>query len=217
MGKEYKTVLLDLDGTIIDSGAGITRSVQYALKALGIETEDLKQLYPFIGPPLHDSFREFSCLNEQQTAYAVSKYRERYEREGIHEYRLYEGMRETLQQWHSRQVEVMLCTSKPEKFARMIMEETGLTSYFTFIGGATLDGKRVTKHEVIEYVLESCRITDRSRVVMVGDRKYDIAGARQSGLDAAGVLYGYGSREELVAAGADYIVKNVADLRKLIG
>lgn len=216
MDKKYKNVLLDLDGTVIDSGEGVTKSVQYALKALGIEVEDLSKLYPFIGPPLQESFPAFYHLNEEQTAFAIHKYRERYEEKGMYENILYEGMGELLEEWNRMGKQVILCTSKPEVFAAKILDYFHLTDYFTFIGGASLDGKRNTKSEVIAYCLKTCRINDKTGTIMVGDRKYDIKGAKQWGLDSVGVLYGYGNRTEFVEAGANYIVEDVRTLGKLI-
>lgn len=216
MEKNYRHLLLDLDGTVIDSGEGITRSVQYALISLGIEVKDRRELYPFIGPPLKDSFRQFYRLDEVQTEQAVRKYRERYEVEGWRENVVYAGIKNLLAEWRGKGKNVMLCTSKPEKFARKILKEYRLEDYFTFIGGATLDGMRNTKAEVMEYVLNSCPGTDKKDTVMIGDRKYDVIGAKEVGVDAVGVLYGYGNRQELLEAGADYLAENVEKLRKLI-
>lgn len=216
MNGRYENILLDLDGTVIDSGEGITKCVQYALKALGIEVTELSELYPFIGPPLQESFRSFYHLSERQIEFAVNKYRERYEEKGIYENVLYEGIPELLEKWNRKGKRVILCTSKPEIFAVRILEDYQLRDDFAFIGGATLDGKRNTKSEVIAYSLQKCRIEDKAGTIMVGDRKYDIEGAKQLGLDSAGVLYGYGDRAEFLKAGADYIVENVFELGELI-
>ena len=214
--KKYQNILLDLDGTIIDSGEGITKSVQYALAALGIEITDLRTLYPFIGPPLNESFREFMHLNEEQIEQAILKYRERYQTLGIYENKVYVGIRELLSDWRQSGKKVILCTSKPEIFAGKILEYFHLADYFTFIGGATLDGERNSKAEVIHHIFASCSVLDKAETVMIGDRKYDVMGAKQMGVDAIGVLYGYGNATELQQAGADYIVKDVQELRELI-
>lgn len=214
--KKYQNILLDLDGTIIDSGEGITKSVQYALAALGIEITDLRTLYPFIGPPLNESFREFMHLNEEQIEQAILKYRERYQTLGIYENKVYIGIRELLSDWRQLGKKVILCTSKPEIFAGKILEYFHLADYFTFIGGATLDGERNSKAEVIHHIFASCPVLDKAETVMIGDRKYDVMGAKQMGVDAIGVLYGYGNATELQQAGADYIVKDVQELRELI-
>lgn len=213
--KDYVYILLDLDGTIINSAEGITKCAQYALAHLGIREEDLKKLYGFIGPPLKDSFRYYYRLTEEECEKAIVKYRERYSLKGIHEHKIYEGIPDLLAHWKQQGKQIMLCTSKPEKFAREILEELNLLSYFTFVGGATFDGQRNRKAEVIEYVLEKNGITDRSRVVMVGDRKYDVEGALETGIDSVGVTYGFGSREELETAGATYIATGMEELKQL--
>lgn len=214
MVKSYSNILLDLDGTIIDSEEGITRSVEYALSYWGIKVKDRKSLRCFIGPPLKDSFMHFCHFTEQQAQKAIEKYRERYGEKGIKENAVYPGIPEILTYWQKMGKKVMLCTSKPELFAREILDQLQLVSYFNFVGGATFDGSRNEKADVIAYVLETCAIKC-DEAVMVGDRKYDIIGAQKNGVRSAGVLYGYGNLQELMEAGADYILENPEDLKKL--
>lgn len=214
--ENYNYILLDLDGTVIDSAEGITRSVQYALAHFGIDVKDLSTLHCFIGPPLKESFMEFYHFDGKQAEEATEKYRERYAIKGLYENKVYDGIETTIQQWSEVGKKVMLCTSKPEEFAKKILEGLNLLKYFDFVGGATFDGTRNQKVEVIEYVLAENNIVDRSQVVMVGDRKYDIVGAKQAGLDSVGVLYGFGDREEFQAAGADYIVETPRKLADLL-
>lgn len=212
MENHYPYILMDLDGTVTDPMTGITRCVQYALKHWGIEENELQKLCGFIGPPLSDAFQEFYGFTKEQAEEAILKYRERFVRIGMYENKVYPGMAKMLSKLKDEGKKVMLATSKPEGFARKILEHFRLAPYFDYIGGATLDGSRSHKKEVIAYVLETCRINDRAGVVMVGDRKYDIEGARQLGLDTIGVTYGYGSRKELEEAGADRIVDSVEEL-----
>lgn len=214
MDKKY--ILLDLDGTVIDSREGITESVRYALRQLGIEVKDLRDLYCFIGPPLRDSFCEFYHLSAQEAERAIQEYRKRYSTKGISENKVYEGIPALLKMWQSAGKQLFLCTSKPEPFAVQILKELGLETYFTFVGGATFDGLRQEKADVVRYVLQKNAIFDREEVVMVGDRKYDVEGAKQNGIDSVGVLYGFGDREELERAGADVIAETVADLGKIL-
>lgn len=216
MNKPYRYVLMDLDGTITDPMPGITRCVEYALNHFGIRVDSLEDLCCFIGPPLLDSFREYYGFSEEQAQEAILKYRERFATTGMYENVVYPGMEELLQKFHAAGKEVLVATSKPEMFARRILEHFRLADYFTFIGGATLDGTRSHKEEVIRYVLESCRISRPTGVVMVGDRKYDIEGAKVVGLESIGVLYGYGSREELEKAGATGIVGSVEELGNIL-
>lgn len=214
--KQYKYLLLDLDGTITDSETGITRCVEYALNHFGIQVDDLRELSPFIGPPLLDSFKDFYNFTDEQAAIAVEKYRERYEKKGILENKLYPGIGEFLAEARQKDKIVILATSKPEIFAKRILDYFELSNYFSFVAGSGLDGSLHTKTDVIDYILQSNKITDLSSVVMIGDRKHDIIGAKNVGIDSVGVLYGFGDYKELSEAGADYIVEDIPALRKLL-
>lgn len=216
MKKDYQYLLLDLDGTITDPMIGITRSVQYALSFFGIKIINLEELCPFIGPPLIDSFKEFYHFTDEQAQIALKKYREYFADKGIFENNVYDGIEDFLQSQINQGKELMIATSKPEPFAKQILEHFKLDHYFSFIGGATLDGTRSTKTDVIKYVLESNQITDLSSVIMIGDRKHDIIGARNNGIASIGVLYGYGNKAELENAGADYIVADINELTRLL-
>lgn len=211
-GKEYQHILFDLDGTITNPMEGITKSVEYALASFGIEVKDRRTLCPFIGPPLKKSFSEFYNFTEEQAEAAIVKYREYFSTKGIFENVMYEGIDEFLYTLTQKGKKLHLATSKPEPFARQILEHFKLHSYFSFIGGSTFDGSRSEKAEVIKYVLEGASITNLSNVIMVGDRKYDIIGAKMNGIEAIGVLYGYGDERELKEAGADFIVANLPEL-----
>lgn len=214
--KQYKYLLLDLDGTITDSETGITRCVEYALNHFGIQVDDLRELSPFIGPPLLDSFKDFYNFTDEQAAIAVEKYRERYEKKGILENKLYPGIGEFLTEARLKDKIVILATSKPEIFAKRILDYFELSNYFSFVAGSGLDGSLHTKTDVIDYILQSNKIIDLSSVVMIGDRKHDIIGAKNVGIDSIGVLYGFGDYKELSEAGADNIVEDIPALRKLL-
>ena len=201
----YQTVLLDLDGTITDSGPGIMGGVRYALEKHGMAVPGEAQLRTFIGPPLKEQFRDFCGITDDEAGEMVSSYREYYGERGIFENRVYDGVPGLLKRLKDAGMAVAMATSKPEKYAVQIAEHFGITEYFDFIGGALMDGRRTEKQEVIEYVLTSCGVEDRSTVIMVGGRRYDIEGAKRAGLHSLGVLYGYGSLEELEKAGPDYI------------
>lgn len=210
--KDYRYFLFDLDGTVTDPGVGITNSVMYALSKFGIEEGDRRKLYRFIGPPLADSFRDFYGFTTEEAQAGVGFYREYYSEKGMLENVLYPGMEELLARMKADGKILIMATSKPEFFARQIVEYFHLEKYFDFIAGATMDQSRVKKGDVIAYALEQCGITDRETALMIGDRKHDIEGARENGLDSMGVLYGYGSREELEEAGAVYIVETVEEI-----
>ena len=216
MENKYSYVLFDLDGTVTDPEEGITKSVQYALQHFSIEVQERRELYKFIGPPLKDSFMEFYGFTEQQAGEALLKYRERFEVTGWRENVVYDGMEKLLRHLRRRGKRIMLATSKPEVFAEQILVYFGLRDYVDFVGGASLDGRRNYKADVIRYVLDANGISSREKVVMVGDRKFDILGAKEFGLETVGVLYGYGDREELTTAGADHLVGSVAELEALL-
>lgn len=216
MENKYSYVLFDLDGTVTDPEEGITKSVQYALQHFSIEVQERRELYKFIGPPLKDSFMEFYGFTEQQAGEALLKYRERFEVTGWRENVVYDGMEKLLRHLRNRGKRIMLATSKPEVFAEQILVYFGLRDYFDFVGGASLDGRRNYKADVIRYVLDANGISSREKAVMVGDRKFDILGAKEFGLETVGVLYGYGDREELTTAGADHLVESVAELEALL-
>jgi phosphoglycolate phosphatase len=211
-----KYILMDLDGTITDPKIGITKSVQYALKAFDITVEDLELLCRFIGPPLKNSFMEFYGLDEAQTEEAVVKYREYYADKGIYENEVYSGMEELLSRLKRAGKILIVATSKPEVFARRILEHFGLIGYFEDVCGATLDFSRSAKEDVIRYALEKNGLTDYSDIVMVGDRRHDIEGAKAVGLASLGVLFGYGSREELEEAGAGGIAETVEEVYDIV-
>lgn len=210
--KNYNVVLFDLDGTLTDPGEGITNSVAYALKKYGITVNDKTELYKFIGPPLHESFEKYYGFSKEESLKAVECYREYYRDKGIFENVVYDGIENLLKKLYDSGKKVVLATSKPEIFAKKILRHFGLSEFFFFEAGANLDGSRTNKADVIEYALANADITDKSAVVMIGDREHDIIGANKNGIDSIGVLFGYGSREELEKAGATYIAQTVEDV-----
>ena len=213
MKKDY--LLFDLDGTLTDPKEGITKSVRHALHAFGIEAENLDDLCCFIGPPLKDSFMEYCGFTESDAQKAVEIFREYFSSQGIFENKVYEGTRESLEALVKSGKKLYVASSKPEVFVRMILKHFELDSYFEFMGGADFEEIRVKKADVIRYVLDTCGIRDISKTVMIGDRKHDILGAKEFGMESVGVLYGYGSREELTKAGADFLVESIFGLQNL--
>lgn len=213
----YKYAFFDLDGTITNPGVGITSSVAYALNKYGIDVPDKTTLYPFIGPPLIDSFMKFYGFSKEKSREAVDFYREYYSVTGIFENEIYDGIEEMLSTLKNRGVYICLVTSKPEEFAVKIIEHYGFSQYFDMICGAAMDESRTRKSEVIEYAMDNiekaCNIKlSKSDIIMIGDREHDIIGANEVGLDSLGVLYGYGNLEELTAAGATHIVEKPIDI-----
>jgi phosphoglycolate phosphatase len=212
---KYKYYLFDLDGTLTDSGIGITNSVMYALEKFGIHVSDRKELYPFIGPPLTDSFRKYFSFTEQQALQAVEYYREYFRAGGIFENAVYEGIPEMLGELKGRNAIIALATSKPYEFTVQILDHFDLHKYFDHVGAATMDGHISKKADVIRHLLDTLEVTDKSSVLMIGDRDQDIEGAKTNDLHSAGVLWGYGSNEELMNAGADYIASEPSDILSL--
>ncbi len=214
-----KYLLFDLDGTLTDPKVGICTCVQYALSSLGIEEPDLDKLEPFIGPPLKDSFMKYYNLTPEQADEAVAKYRERFQDTGIFENRIYPGISEMLQRFMSKGMFLAVASSKPTVFVDKILEHFNIKRFFKVIVGSELDGTRVNKDEVVEEALKQLfgdQPVDKSQVYMIGDRSYDVEGARKAGVESVGVTYGYGSMEELKEAKADYIVRSVEELQKFL-
>lgn len=211
---KQKHILFDLDGTLTDPMMGITKSVRYALNYYGIEVKDLNDLLPFIGPPLRDSFKEYYGFDEAKANEAVEKYREYYKTDGIFDNKVYQGMVECLQTLKDNGKKLYVATSKPEFFAKQIIDHFSLSEYFEYIGGSEFNS-REKKAEVIEYVLKTNQI-DNNDVIMVGDRKHDIIGAHENKIPCVGVLYGYGTEDELKQYQADYLVASVEELTELL-
>ena len=211
----FKYILFDLDGTLTDPALGITNSVRYALKKFGIEA-DRKELYKFIGPPLIDSFMEFYGFDYEKAVKALEYYREYFSDKGIFENSIFAGVKEMLKSLKKSGKKIILATSKPEKYAVRILEHFNIKEYFDFVAGATMDEKRNQKDQVIEYALKECGIKNTDEAVMVGDRKYDILGAHQFNIKAVGVLFGYGSKEELLNAKADFLPEDIEELSKIL-
>lgn len=215
----YKYILFDLDGTLTDSSPGITNSVAYALDKFGIAEYDRNDLRKFIGPPLVNSFMEFYGFDEDKALLGVEYYREYFRDRGIFENSVYEGVIPVLNMLKDDGKILVLATSKPEEFALQILEHFGLAEYFDYVVGASMDGSLCKKSEIIRVAFERAGI-DKDKLaetVMVGDRKHDIEGAAINGIDSIGVLYGFGSLEELTDAGATYIADSPVAILGIVG
>ena len=213
---QFRYLLFDLDGTLTDPKPGITGCVAYALDFFGIHVENLDTLTCFIGPPLVDSFMEYYGFSKEQAQTACEKYRERFSSVGLYENHVYNGIIPLLKELKEAGYTLILATSKPHIYAKQILEYFHMESYFSFIAGSELDGTRNQKGSVIAYALKMCNITEHSKVLMIGDRKHDILGAKENQIASLGVLYGYGDLAKHQAAKADYIVKNIQELRDFL-
>lgn len=207
----YQAVLFDLDGTLTDSGLGITNAVAYALTKLGIQPPPREELNRFVGPPLHDSFRIFYGMTEEESVEAVRLFREYYNLQGVYENVVYDGIPQMLRALSEAGFLLAIATSKPEHMAKKVMAHFGLDRWITCIAGASLDTSRNKKDQVIAYALNEFGI-DPATAVMVGDREHDAIGACAFGIPTVGVAWGYGSREELQSAGCIAVVDAPEDL-----
>ncbi len=211
----YKYLLFDLDGTLTDSGEGIMNSIAYALSKFGINDPDREVLLKFIGPPLVVSFAKYYNLNEEECEKALAYYRKYFAVKGMYENRVYDGIREVLEEIRKTDRVLILATSKPEFFTEKILEYFDLKKYFDFVAGATLDGTRSHKVDVVRYALEISN-SEKNQTLMIGDRNEDIRGAGLNGIDGLGVAYGYGTENELIEAGAKYIAHSPDEILKYI-
>jgi len=212
---KYTHAFFDLDGTLTDSAPGIINSVAYALRKLGIQVPPKDQLTCFIGPPLSWSFSTYFGLNEAEAQRAVDTYREYYRAGGMLENSVYDGIPALLSRLKNDGIVCVVATSKPHIFANRILEHFSLNGYFSLVSGPELDGTRGEKDKVIAYALDRLGLHDTSKVLMIGDREHDVLGAKKISMDCAGVLWGFGSEDELVRAGATYLCHTPSDVAEL--
>ena len=208
-----RTVLFDLDGTLTDPKIGITRSIQYALEKLGADVPPIDELTWCIGPPLLENFERL--LDPERAPSAVTLYRERFADVGLFENVPYPEIHDVLEALQNQDVRLFVASSKPEVFVRQILEHFKLIDFFEGVFGSELDGTRSNKSDLIRHVLSESSI-DSNQATMVGDRKHDMIGAADNGVATIGVLYGYGSREELMEAGAGRLAKTTSEMLSLL-
>ena len=208
----YDAVLFDLDGTLTASAPGITGSVRHTLEAMGAQPLPDEVLSRFVGPPLFDSFQEYSGMTPAQAEVAVSVYRDHYPENGLFNATVFQGIPNLLRALRDDGVYLAIATAKPLHMAVQVLEHFGLARFFDNVVGATLARKDASKESLLRDALPK----KYARAAMVGDRRFDIEAAKAVGIDAIGVAYGYGSRDELSAAGADAIAGAVPDLHGLL-
>lgn len=210
----FKYLFFDLDGTLTDSEEGITKSLCYALKFFGIDNPDDKMLRKFIGPSLSYSFKNYCGFDEEKARQATLKYRERFESIGLYENKLYNGIEDMLAKLKSIGKNIVLATSKPYPYAIKILDYFDITKYFTLISGAEFEGSKLEKEDIIERAIVKLGFVGNRKdaIAMIGDRRYDIHGAKVTGVTSIGVKYGFSEENELEEEGADYIFNKVQDL-----
>ncbi len=203
-------IFFDLDGTLTDAKEGIIACFRFALSGLGIDIDPETKLETFIGPPMRDVFREL-CETESQIEKAVVLYRERFSTLGMFENKVYDGIPECLDRLVEKSDSIHVVTSKPTVYSERIIEHFHLKQYFEVVYGSDLDGARSDKTELLGYVLKKEEIHPEDSV-MIGDRKFDIVGAKNHGIRSIGVLWGYGTASELKRAGADALTKHPIEI-----
>ena len=199
MKKDF--LFFDLDGTLTDSAPGIFNSARYSLSHFGMTISD-ENLKKFVGPPLMESYQKLCGMDEETAKEAVFHYREHFKVKGMFENSVYDGVREMLDQLRKAGKTLAVATSKPEPYAKQILDHFGLTEYFVYIAGATFDHDKMTKADVLRNAVKGTGAQDLERCLMIGDRKHDVEGGNTVGMETLGVLYGYGSLEELTREGA---------------
>lgn len=215
--KRYDQVIFDFDGTVVDTGEGILKSLQFAFRDQGDPVPDLSDLKKFIGPPVYYSFTHFYGVPETRVDDYIKSYRARYRKEGIFECELYPGMTETLQTLRAHGVKLGIASSKPQALIYDVMNYLGITDLFDAVTGTAFDDSRhASKSDLIESSIEKLGAADKRRVLMVGDRLYDLDGAAGAGVDSCGVLFGYGSEAEFRAHNATHIIGSANDLLPLV-
>ena len=212
----FDYLFFDLDGTLTDPALGITNSFKYALEYFGRKIPSYETLCTFIGPPLNDTFKNLLNFEDEKIPEAIKKYREYFAEKGLFENSVYPEIPELLSELKQAGKKLVVATSKPEDYSVRIIEHFGLTQFFENVCGSRHDTTRTTKDEVISFAIERNNISDKSKILMIGDRKHDILGAKKVGIKSCGVLYGYGSLEELQTAGADFIAKDISQLRSIL-
>jgi phosphoglycolate phosphatase len=212
---KYTNILFDLDGTLTDPKEGIINSVKFALAKMGVNESEVGDLMKFIGPPLHVSFRDFCGFNEENSELAVQYFREYFTDKGINENRIFPGVVELLESLKSRNLKLFIATSKPTVHAGTVLDNFGITKYFQYVKGSNLNGTESGKTEIISHIIEKFKL-EKDKTVMIGDRFYDIIGAKENGIDSIGVTFGYGGETELKEAGATYICRDIKDINNLL-
>lgn len=213
---KFKAVLFDFDGTVADTGEGIFESAQYAVQKLGKEPLELSTLQKFIGPPLVFSFQEYAHLSKEDADKAVELYREHYSGGGLFKLRFYDGLLDLLKLLRENGIYTGVASAKPDVFIQRILEHYQIDSLFDCAKGISLSDYCTDKAGVIQSVLRSFGEIDPKDVLMVGDKNFDILGAKAIGAHNAGVLFGYGTKEELVEAGAEFLAEDIAALKDYI-
>lgn len=213
----FDAVLFDFDGTVADTGEGVFLCVRYAIDAHGLEQPSDEEIRKFIGPPMIVSYHTlYPQLSDDEVQSLMQSYREKYAEVGLYKYKLYDGITELLKKLNENGIKTAVASSKPQEALQNIIKVSGIDKYFDCIVGADRNYTDSDKATIVEEAIKRTGVTDKSRVLMVGDRKYDIVGAHKTGIACAAVLFGYGSQEEFDEYRADYVVKSFKEVEKIV-
>lgn len=213
----FDYVIFDFDGTVADTGEGILKSLQYSFIAMGDPAPDLSDLKKFIGPPVYYSYTTFYGISEEKVDLYVKKYRERYSEKGIYESKVYDGVRELIISLKEKGIKVGIASSKPERLIYAVADYLQITNLFDAIVGVKSDNsKHSTKAGLITQAMDDMGATDKNKVLMVGDRMFDIDGAHDAGIKCCGALWGFGDKEEFEAHNAEFIVETPYEIIDII-
>lgn len=213
----FDAVLFDFDGTVADTGEGVFLCVRYAIDAHGLEQPSDKEIRKFIGPPMIVSYHTlYPRLSDDEVQSLMQSYREKYAEVGLYKYKLYDGITELLKKLNENGIKTAVASSKPQEALRNITKDSGIDKYFDCIVGADKNYTDSDKATIVEEAIRRTGVKDKSRVLMVGDRKYDIVGAHKAGIVCAAVLFGYGSQEEFDEYRADYVVNSFKEVEKIV-
>ena len=209
----FDYVIFDFDGTVADTGEGILKSLQYSFIAMGDPAPDLSDLKKFIGPPVYYSYTTFYGICEDKVDLYVKKYRERYSEKGIYESKVYDGVKELIISLKEKGIKVGIASSKPERLIYAVSDYLQITNLFDAIVGVKSDNsKHSTKAGLITQAMNDMGATDKNKVLMVGDRMFDIDGAHDAGIKCCGALWGFGDKEEFEAHNAEFIVETPSEI-----
>lgn len=215
MKSKYDAVLFDFDGTVADTGRGIFSSIQYAVECLGYKPLDLETLRRFIGPPIYDSFKRELGLDDEKSDFAVKKYREKYAENGIYELDLYDGIIPLMERLRENGIKIGIASSKPQNFLIKIVDFLKIADIVDFISAPSADDTPQSKASLINNAAQALNIS-KDKILMVGDRYFDIDGANGAGVESVGVTFGYGSEEELKKSGATFIAGCADEIADII-
>lgn len=213
----FDYLIFDFDGTVADTGEGILKSLQYSFVAMGDPEPELSDLKKFIGPPVFYSYTHFYGISEDRVDLYVKKYRERYREKGIYESKVYDGLKDLLVSLKEKNIKVGIASSKPENLIYSVSDYLGITDMFDVIVGVKSDNsKHSTKAGLIAQAMQELGAQDKNKVLMVGDRLFDIDGAHEAGVKCCGALWGYGDEEEFKEHNADFIVRLPEEIEKIV-